>query len=152
MKTLSSKIILFLKKEMFSYEKYFSKELKVIGFPGLLNKDCIVKDKLTYNSWIETAHTYPVIKIEGIPFKYVKHINSQIIDIHAFISQKSSISFNWHTDDVNVYLYVLKGKKIVQIKNKTYILTKNQSCIIPKKYIHRVFSKKNTWALSIAIK
>jgi mannose-6-phosphate isomerase-like protein (cupin superfamily) len=70
-------------------------------------------------------------------------------NIHLFVTQETGVSFKWHRDDVNVYLYVLKGTKIVQLRNKTVTLKTKQGIVIPRKHIHRVFSKAGTVALSV---
>ncbi len=139
-----------IKLEPISYDRYNSGELKVIGFPGFKNIDCVVKEKLSYSEWISTKDVYPTIKVEGLEKTIKKEFKKfKKRDIHLFVTQKSSYSFKWHSDDVNVYLYVLKGYKRLQIKNKTYILHAGQGAYIPKGHLHRAFSRKNTWALSI---
>jgi mannose-6-phosphate isomerase-like protein (cupin superfamily) len=140
-----------LRQEIISYDKYESGQLKVIGFESLLHTDCVVNTKFSYANWIVSHHKYPVIKVEGIEtIKKIKRlVRFKIKNIHLFVSQKTSYSFNWHKDDVNVLLYVVRGYKKLQVKNKTYILTPGMSTLIPKRHLHRVFSKKDTWALSI---
>jgi mannose-6-phosphate isomerase-like protein (cupin superfamily) len=107
---------------------------------------------MTYSEWIATYQKYPTIKIEGIEsidevrncFKKVS-----IKNIHLFVSQKYGYSFNWHRDDVNVMLCVLKGKKTVHIRDKVSKLHAGQHTIIPNGHLHRVSSIADTWALSI---
>ncbi len=131
-----------IKKEIISYDRYISGELKVIGYPGFAKTDCVVKDKLSYAQWLENHQCYSTIKVEGLAIE-------KFTDVHLFVNTRSSYSFKWHKDSVNVYLYVIKGQKRLQVKNKTYLLTAGQGAFIPKGQLHRAFSKKDTWALSI---
>lgn len=138
-----------VKDQVLSYDRYQSGELKVIGLPGFPRTDCIVNHKLSYAEWVNSYHNYPTAKVEGIESMTNSFKKLSPNDIHLFVSNKTSYSFKWHTDDVNVYLYVLRGSKRLQVKNKTIILTAGQGAFIPKGHLHRVFSKKNTWALSV---
>lgn len=131
-----------VRNEILSYERYAAGELKVIGYPGFANTDCIVKDKLSYAQWFETHQQYSTIKVEGLTVE-------KFADVHLFVNTRSAYSFKWHKDSVNVYLYVIKGQKRLQVKNKTYLLTAGSGAFIPKGHLHRAFSKKDTWALSI---
>lgn len=140
--TSNQRLLQLVRNETISYDRYTAGELKVIGFPGFANTDCIVKDKLSYAEWLETYHKYPTIKVEGLCVEKFK-------DVHLFVNTRSAYSFKWHTDTVNVYLYVIKGQKRLQVKNKTYLLQAGQGAFIPKGHLHRAFSKKDTWALSI---
>jgi mannose-6-phosphate isomerase-like protein (cupin superfamily) len=144
------KLLKILRQEIVSYQRYESGELKVIGLPGYKNTDCIVKEKMSYSVWLTDRHKYTTVKVEGLESilsKFFKKIKAQ--DIHLFVNQKNAYSFKWHYDDVNVFLYVLKGQKKLQVKNKTYWLTAGQGAYIPKRHLHRAFSCNNTWALSI---
>jgi mannose-6-phosphate isomerase-like protein (cupin superfamily) len=144
------KLLRMLQHEVVSYQRYETGELKVIGLPGYKNIDCIVKEKMSYSLWLADKHKYTTIKVEGLEnkfSKYFKKIKSQ--DIHLFVNQKNAYSFKWHYDDLDVFLYVVKGKKKLQVKNKTYWLTAGQGAYIPKGHLHRAFSCNDTWALSV---
>lgn len=141
-----------LQQQIIDYEKYTSGELKVIGLPVALHRDSIVNKHFSYSEWILNHKTQPVIKVEGL--EKVKKIKTQFknlspINIHLFVSQETGHSFKWHKDSLHVYLYVVRGFKIVKIKNKTYKIRSGQGVMIPRGYLHKVFSKKGTWALSI---
>jgi mannose-6-phosphate isomerase-like protein (cupin superfamily) len=140
--TSNQKLLQLVRGEIVSYDKYTTGELKVIGYPGFTNTDCVVKDKLSYADWLSTYSHYSTIKVEGLTV-------DKFTDVHLFVNTRTSYSFKWHTDSVNVYLYVIKGQKRLQVKNKTYLLTAGQGAYIPKGHLHRAFSKKDTWALSI---
>ena len=102
METLSNKNLYnLLKDQIVSFDKYSSGDLKVIGLPNYKISDAVVKDSFSYIKWIEQYYQHPVIKVEGIEtFKQIAEKFSiyRPIDIHLFVSQKTSYSFNWHTD------------------------------------------------------
>ena len=141
-----------LSKEITSFDRYLSGDLKVIGLDNYPNSDSIVSEHFSFSEWLIYYKKYPIIKVEGIEkvrsiLKQYKNFDPK--DIHLFVSQKTGHSFRWHRDNVNVYLHVIKGKKIVRLKNQTFILKKGQGVHIPKRSLHKVFSVKDTWALSI---
>jgi mannose-6-phosphate isomerase-like protein (cupin superfamily) len=146
-KSVSSSLLKKLKQETVSYDRYASGELKFIieGF------DTAVNVAYSYSQWIEAVTEIPAVKVEGLKLiPKIKEVqNLKVKNIHLFVSVKKGFSFNWHKDDVNVFLYVVRGKKIVFIENKKYVLVKNQGVFIPKGKLHRVNSQSNTWALSI---
>lgn len=133
------------RNEILSYEKYENGELKIIGYLTLNNQDVQVKDVMSFSKWIETYSVYPVIKVEGLERELDLCSNS----VHLFYSQQDGLSFNWHTDDVNVLLYVVQGEKLLQFEDEEYHLTEGDSAVIPKGTLHRVNSKCGTIALSI---
>lgn len=144
-----------VKDEILSFDKYVNDELKAIGFPEYPFSDAVVSTQVSFAEWVSIQPTIPVVKVEGIEkiFKVRNHFkNLKVADIHLFVSQKTRYSFKWHKDTVNVYLYVIKGKKRVYIKNKIHTLKAGQGVIIPKGHLHRVFNSKNTWALSVGFK
>lgn len=144
------KILKLIRPLPVSFEAYITGQLKVIGLKHFESADCIVKEQMSYSEWIKTSKQYKTVKVEGLENKLINPItNLRIIDIHLFLNQKSTFSFKWHKDNVNVFLYVVKGFKKVYIKNCKYTVGAGQGVIIPKNSLHKVFSKKNTWALSI---
>jgi mannose-6-phosphate isomerase-like protein (cupin superfamily) len=147
---MPSNLLALLKKQPLDYNNYARGLTKVIGYLGHLHTDCTVNDILTYPQWVYTISKYPVIKVEGLEqypklTKQFKGAHS----IHLFVSQHRGLSFKWHKDDVDVLLYVVKGRKVVQLRNRRLILNAGQSVFIPKGHLHRVISKSDTWALSI---
>jgi len=142
-----------VKNELTSYNRYESGQLKLIGVDNYQHSDYVVKNKLSFLEWIGQKDKMPIIKIEGIEnIKKVKSHFTRCNNIHLFVHQKTCYSFNWHKDDVNVYLVVLKGKKIVYVKSKKIVLKSGQGVCIPKGHLHKVFSNKGTWALSVGYK
>lgn len=152
--TSNRKLYQLVRNEVESYERYSSGDLRVIGLPGFDHLDCIVKDKLSYADWCILHNTYSVTKVEGIEknLKVFRAFRLKVTDIHLFVANRSNYSFKWHTDKINVCLYVLQGTKRLQIRNKTFLLRAGQWAIIPKGHLHRAFNCKNTWALSIGFK
>lgn len=146
-KALGSSLTKKLKQEIVSYDRYASGELKFIDGGA----DTTVNTVYSYSQWIQTHRKIPVIKTEGITVvpRLARVNRLKIKDVHLFVSVKGGYSFKWHKDDVNVLLYVVRGKKIVFIKNKKYVLTKNTAITINRGDLHRVNSSCNTWALSI---
>ena len=150
--TCNRLLIQLTKNLLVDYDRYENKDIKVIGYPGHPHSDCLVNDKFDYLSWIQQHNTFSTIKVEGL--ENIEKIKSNfsrfnLKNIHLFVSQKYGHSFNWHKDNVNVYLHVIKGQKIVLLKNKRIILNPGQGVYIPRHHIHKVHSRANTWALSI---
>ena len=150
---LSNKqIFKLVKDQIIEYERYEAGQLKVIGLPPNLRKDSIVNEKFSFLEWLEQYRQYPAIKVEGL--EDIKRLRSAFSslkpkDIHMFVSQRTSYSFKWHTDDLNVYLYVIAGEKRVEIKNRVHVVRAGNGVFIPKGHLHRVLSKRDTWALSV---
>lgn len=101
---------------------------------------------MSYSEWISTYQQYPIIKVEGL-----ETVILSAGTVHLFYNQRSQYSFNWHKDSVDVYLQVIKGLKTLQVQDRIYKLTAGAGARIPKGQLHRAFSVKDTWALSIEI-
>lgn len=147
-----SKLHRIVRNEIVSYDRFVNGDIKVIGLPDHPYSDCVVKTQFSFSEWIGTQDRWPVVKVERIESlvpirKILKRFKP--IDVHLFVSQKTGYSFKWHRDYVNVMLLVLKGSKKVFIKNKVYNLNSGDFVYIPKRSLHKVLSKKDTWALSI---
>lgn len=140
----SNKLLPLLKQEIVSYDRYEAGQLKVIGFPEFPSSDITVRDFVSFSQWLMCYKQYPIIKVEGL-----ENIISTANSVHLFYNQKSRYSFKWHTDSVNVQLHVIRGLKVLQVKNRTYRLVAGQSASIPKNHLHRAYSIAGTWALSI---
>ena len=72
-------------------------------------------------------------------------------DIHLFVNQKPGVSFKPHCDDKDVYLYVVKGKKKVNMNNEVKPIYDDEGIIIEKGVQHFVESEADTWGLSIGV-
>lgn len=113
--------------------------------------------RLTYKEWVETYVTYSGFRVSGLEQnkkllgKINKHFNIRAKDLHLFVNQTGGYSFDWHKDDVDVILMVAKGRKHVYTNRRSYCLTPGQFVFIPKGVAHKVYSAKNTVALSVGI-
>lgn len=136
-----------LRQEIVSYDRYAAGQLKVIGFPGFPSTDVIVSDFMSYAEWVVSHQQYPIVKVEGIE-TVIPVANT----VHLFYNQRSQYSFDWHTDSVDVQLHVIKGSKTLHVQDRTYRLSAGQCARIPKGQLHRAFSVKDTWALSVGFK
>lgn len=133
-------------------EFFLNGKIKFIGHYEYPYADCTAKDFHTYSDWQLSYYNYPVIKIEGLEkFGSIRSLfpNLTIANIHLFVNTKKSLSFNWHKDDVNVYLKVLKGSKVCEFRKSIICLKSGQSIYIAKGLNHRVRSSRDTWALSV---
>jgi mannose-6-phosphate isomerase-like protein (cupin superfamily) len=141
-----------LKEQLINYQRYEAGQIKMIGHPEYRHSDCRANDFHSYTEWLNCYPDYPVVKVEGIETldQIKKQFNKfPIQNIHLFVSQQYGFSFKWHSDNVNVFLYVVKGQKLLQVRNKTYIINPRQGIIIPKGHLHRARSRAETWALSV---
>lgn len=148
---LDKKIIPELKNEFYSFDKFLSGDIKIIGYNNFLHTDVKVKDVMNFSTWVKQKKLFPVLKIESMEShqSILKSFNFLKSDsIHVFLNQKSGYSFKWHSDDVHVILLVLEGCKKVFVKNKITILNQGDFIFIPRGSKHKVLSKKNTLALS----
>ena len=144
-----------IKNEIISFERYQQRQLIAIERINNRSISWHADDKLTYGDWVHSLQSFASVKVEGLEdnAKLVKYFSDKRIkDIHLFHNPKTSYSFNWHYDTEHVFLYVVKGFKIVRIKNKIHHLHSGQGIEIPKGHLHKVLSKKDTWALSIGVK
>lgn len=143
-----------IKNEIYSYDRFINGQLKVIGLPEAPKTDSVVSEHFTYGEWIDAVDKYPVVKVEGLEdisflVEYFHHVNP--VDIHLFVSNKEGYSFDWHEDYVDVYLFVVEGVKKVYMPSGMSTITNHQGVYIPKRELHRVWSKEGTWALSVGM-
>lgn len=156
LKARSKELLRLVKDEISSYDRYNNNQLLALDrsvATGFVSWQA--SEQFTFSEWIEKIETFTVIKVEGLEdnkklIKVLRPLN--IKDIHLFNSIKTDYSFGWHHDTTDVYLFVLKGKKRISIRNKTYFLNSGEGILIPKGHKHRVFNYKDTWALSIGLK
>lgn len=154
MKKIDKFILKDLRNLILSYEYYYCDKLIALDRRDRSFKAWHVKQKFSYSYWIKNYKSFCSVIAEKLECQdeFSKMFGlRRVINLHLFYSPKTNYSFNWHTDTENVYLYVLKGKKTVQIKNKKYKLTAGKGVHIPKGHKHRVFNSKETWALSFGM-
>ena len=150
------KLLKIVKDEIISFDRYSAGQLIALDrnvASGFMS--WIANQKFTYTEWLERLNSFTVIKVEGLEDnKTIRNAFKQfkVKDIHLFNSIKTDYSFGWHHDTVDVYLFVLKGKKRVSIRNRTFTVRAGEGIFIPKGHKHRVFNNKDTWALSIGFK
>ena len=137
-------------KEITSLNRYYNNQLNYIAKD---NKQYGVSGILTYDKWCSEWFNFETIKINGLEdnkhllekFNFIPNINS----IHLYVKLQEGHSFDFHRDDCDVYLYVLKGHKEVWVEGKTTHLKENEGVYIPKGALHKVISTKDTWGLSV---
>ena len=130
-----------LKDAVVSYDHYENGNTKYIQD----HIDSIVKDVMSYAQWVTLYHSMPVVKIDGLE----EQLPIKSDTIHLFLNNDADYSFDWHKDDVDVFLYVVKGKKKVHIEQEVIEITEGKGVHIPKGSMHKVYSDADTWALSI---
>lgn len=145
-------LLLLTKDLLVDYNRFENNDIRVIGYPGYLHADCLVNTKFDYLTWIRDYKNYSAVKVEGL--ETIDAIKSKfkkftVKNIHLFVAQKFGYSFNWHRDNLNVFLYVIKGRKTVFLRDRKIILNPGQGVIIPKHHTHKVYSRADTWALSV---
>jgi hypothetical protein len=150
-------------KEIVSYDNFVNGVTYVIGqhrvgareFYGSVSANALY----TYHEYLHKLRSFNAIQINNVDKNY--HINSllkknlkfkKFLNCSIFFNSTASYSLMKHKDNYNVYLYVLKGKKKVQIQNKKRTLIQKQGIKIQKNFSHKVFNQKNTFALSISYK
>ncbi len=72
-------------------------------------------------------------------------------NIHLFVNQKPGVSFKSHKDDLDVYLYVVKGKKKVNVEGEDKIAYADEGVFIKEGQYHYVDNEADTWGLSIGV-
>jgi mannose-6-phosphate isomerase-like protein (cupin superfamily) len=138
-----------LKEEILSYDRY--ERNQIVGIRNSL--DIFIQENMTFGEWISSSKDFSTIKVEGLEDTYCKYypkLNPK--NIHLFYTQKSGYSFKWHRDNINVFLHVLQGRKVVQIRDRLYNIHVGCGVVIPKNYLHRVYSDKGTMALSVGFR
>lgn len=154
--TENLKLLRLVKDEIVSFTRYNEGQLIALDRNHKSKfRTWNAKEKFSYIQWVDLVNSFTAVKVEGLEdnqflMRCFKKLN--IKDIHLFHSFRTDYSFGWHHDTIDVYLYVLKGKKRINIKNKTLTLYSGQGIFIPKGYKHKVFNYKNTWALSLGLK
>ena len=155
MTPFNNRIFNLIKNEIVSYERYEAGHLLAMdrSGPKLMCWPC---QKFSYAYWVNHINDFTSIKVsaaENIKPLYQAFKKFKIVgDIQIFYSAKRDYSFDAHKDVVNVYLYVVKGRKKVKVRDRIHILRPGQGIYIPKGHMHQVFNDANTWAVSLAVK
>lgn len=95
------------------------------------------------------------VKIEGLENEYQRVIQSLGItkkhSAHLYVSPKDSMSFPIHTDPIDVFIYVIEGKKEMEIDNIIHIIDAGEYVSIPAGTRHRAINRYDSTMLSIGI-
>ena len=147
-----------LKTEIQSHTRYEARQLFYIDENGL---DREVKEHMTYGEWLREYNRFKIIKVEGLEdVAWLKEVLDEVVknitgkerqDIHLFVNQKPGVSFKPHCDDKDVYLYVVKGKKKVNMNNEVKPIYDDEGIVIKQGAEHFVESEADTWGLSIGV-
>ena len=147
-----------LKEQIQSHDRYEARQLFYIDDNGL---DREVKEHMSFGEWLREYERYKTIKVEGLEdTPWLREVLDEVVlnitgkkrqDIHLFVNQKPGVSFKAHRDDKDVYLYVVKGKKTVDLDGIKQIVYDDEGVIIKEGVKHFVENEADTWGLSIGV-
>ncbi len=133
------------------YEIFAAKNIIVID-EGL---DYIACDNMSYREWIESSNTHDTTKLEGfedcnlLPFFLPGHCINMMDTVHVFVTNHTGTSFDWHSDDCHVMIYMLQGNKTIELVDNLIQLETGEHFTLRKGQKHRISSEEGTIALSI---
>jgi mannose-6-phosphate isomerase-like protein (cupin superfamily) len=161
MPRFDSRILKILKEQVVDYNNYKKYKLVGIGEQSVHGRVYIngayAQDNHSFATWLRDYKKYHSVQVLGLEnnkklmsaFKKIKKFDfAKLQDICAFYSPNNNFSFDKHKDVVNVILYVVKGRKKVYLGNKIQYVNAGQWVYIPKGTYHKVYNKKDTWAVS----
>jgi mannose-6-phosphate isomerase-like protein (cupin superfamily) len=147
-----------LREEILSHDRYEARQIFYIDDEG---RDREVKEHMSYGEWLRESERFKTIKVEGLEeTKWITECVDEVVynitgkkrsNIHLFVNQKPGVSFKSHKDDLDVYLYVVKGKKKVNFDTESKIAYADEGVYIPEGKTHNVDSEADTWGLSIGV-
>ena len=138
----------------------------IIDTTSFLNEQIYVIDqgldwpacsRMSYAEWIQSYTQFSNIKINGLESnpklmrRFSHQFNKTAKDCHLFINQLGGQSFDWHRDELDVILLVVKGRKRVYTNKGAVSLCKGKSTYIPAGRMHKVVSIPGTVALSFGL-
>ena len=147
-----------LKDEIQSHDRYNARQIFYIDDEG---RDREVKEHMTYGEWLREYERFKTIKVEGLEeTKWITECVDEVVhnitgkkrsNIHLFVNQKPGVSFKSHKDDLDVYLYVVKGKKKVSLNGEVKPIYDDEGILIEQGVKHFVDNEADTWGLSIGV-
>jgi mannose-6-phosphate isomerase-like protein (cupin superfamily) len=106
-----------------------------------------VIDLLSIDYYIaEGKHT---VKVEGLETYFTEYADSTV---HCYVSPKGAVSFNEHTDPVDVEIKCITGTKTMIVNSTEIEIAQGTSLMIPKNTLHRATNKYSSVMLSIGYK
>ena len=147
-----------LRDEIQSHDRYNARQIFYIDDEG---RDREVKEHMTYGEWLREYERFKTIKVEGLEeTKWITECVDEVVhnitgkkrsNIHLFVNQKPGVSFKSHKDDLDVYLYVVKGKKKVSLNGEVKPVYDDEGILIEQGVKHFVDNEADTWGLSIGV-
>ena len=147
-----------LREEILSHDRYEARQIFYIDDEG---RDREVKEHMSYGEWLRESERFKTIKVEGLEeTKWITECVDEVVhnitgkkrsNIHLFVNQKPGVSFKSHKDDLDVYLYVVKGKKKVNVEGEDKIAYADEGVFIKEGQSHYVDNEADTWGLSIGV-
>ena len=147
-----------LRDEIQSHDRYNARQIFYIDDEG---RDREVKEHMTYGEWLREYERFKTIKVEGLEeTKWITECVDEVVhnitgkkrsNIHLFVNQKPGVSFKSHKDDLDVYLYVVKGKKKVSLNGEVKPIYDDEGILIEQGVKHFVDNEADTWGLSIGV-
>jgi len=89
------------------------------------------------------------VKVEGLEQYFIDNYPATV---HCYVSPVNAVSFDEHTDPVDVEIKCLEGTKTLEVNAKEIKLDQGESIIIPKHTPHRATNKFSSTMLSIGYK
>lgn len=87
------------------------------------------------------------VKVEGM-----EHLDPDSETVHMFISPKKSKSFDAHTDEVDLKILCIEGRKGFEVDGTDVVLKKDHYVLVPKGTPHRAINKYASVILSVEVK
>jgi len=148
-------------QQLISYSNYESAKTHCIGnhtvyyrqFYGSVSANSIY----SYSEYLRKIPSFNCIQVNNVEsnplirrFILRKFNIKRMINCSIFSNFRTAYSLPLHKDNYNVLIYLIRGRKKIQIANKKFSLHTNQGMIIPKNFSHLVKNTKNSHSLSIA--
>ncbi len=87
------------------------------------------------------------VKVEGM-----ERLEANSKTVHMFISPKKSKSFTAHTDEVDLKILCIDGRKGFEVDGTDVVLEKDHYVLVPKGTPHRAINKYDSVILSVEVR